>query len=233
MWRPLGCVLMCAGAVLASAHAAAAQSEAPVKHAVYFNDKLIPFTPEHRHRGRMLVVGNSVVGPLARDHKASDHRPNLYIVSPGTQHQSDAGDEVMSYNLVISTLPRTSDPTGFDTYWALVLDPSLPGNFTSERELLLATQDAFLPGDLFEFEDIPSVALLRRYLHAESLADLDRFRRPDGTLPRVIIVPSGLVVRASAVDPDAPPPEGTLQRALSHISPRKTVPVQSVQSEKK
>ncbi len=224
---------MCAGAVLGSAHLAGAQSETAIKSGVYHDGKLIPFTPEGGHRGRMLVVGNSVVGPLARDHKASDHRPNLYIVSPGTQHESETAEQTLSYNLVISTLPRTSGATGFDTYWALVLDPSLEGNFTSERELLLAAQDAFLPGDLFELEDIPSAAMLRRYLHVESLAGLERFRRPDGTLPRVIILPSGYVVRASAVDPDAPPPEGTLQRALTHISPRRTVPVQSVQSEKK
>ncbi len=109
-----------------------------------------------------------------------------------------------------------------------MLDPSLPGNFTSERELLLAAQDAFVPGDLFELEDMPAAALLQRYLHIESLADMEKFRRPDGALPRVIIVPSKFVVRASVVDPDAPPPESAVSRALSHLSPKKTVPAQSI-----
>ncbi len=110
----LACIAVCAGAALASTQPAPAQSEAPVNNAVYHNDKLIPFTPAAINRGRVLVVGNSIVGPLAHDSKINDHRPNLYVVSPGTQHQSSVGGEPLSYNLVINTLPRTAEPTGWD-----------------------------------------------------------------------------------------------------------------------
>ncbi|MFB3815721.1 MAG: hypothetical protein ACE14L_16585 [Terriglobales bacterium] len=221
----VACAVLCAGAILAARPAQAQSAPAPESNdGAYLNGKLIRFTPAEIKRGRVLVVGREVIGPLVRDHKPHDRRPNLYVVSPGTQYQSNDEQGALTFNLVVNTLPRKAEPVEWDVYWALVLDPAVSGNITDERDLLLATQDAFVPGDLFEFNDLPAVAILREYLRLESLADLDTLRRPDGMLPRVAIVPSKFVVRASAVDPDNPPPEGPLARAWSRIRPRKAPP---------
>jgi hypothetical protein len=61
----------------------------------------------------------------------------------------------------------------------------------------------------------------------DSIAGLARFRRPDGTMPRVVIVQSAETVRASAIDPDAPPPESRISRALSRLHKKTTPPKQS------
>jgi hypothetical protein len=90
----------------------------------------------------------------------------------------------------------------WDVYWALVLDPALKLDFTGERELLLAAQEEFLPDQIATLEDLPAVGFLRTYLHIDSLAGLDSYRREDGTLPRVIMVPAGMAVRASVTGLD-------------------------------
>jgi hypothetical protein len=68
----------------------------------------------------------------------------------------------------------------------------------SERELLLAKHQTFRPATLFEFKDVPAHALMAERLGIKSMADLKRFRRKDGTLPRLLILPARLAVRATA-----------------------------------
>jgi hypothetical protein len=126
----------------------------------------------------------------------------LYVVCPGTQYPG--GEEgTFGFSVVLNSLPRSEEAVNWDVYWAIVLDPALDTSFQSERDLLLATQDAFESGDELDLEEIPGAALLREKLHIASMSDLVSFRRPDGTLPRLLIVPSHLVIRAGAGDPDA------------------------------
>ncbi len=150
--------------------------------------------------------------------KPRDPHPNLYIVAPGDQYTSDQAPE-FNHTEIISTIPVKTEPREWDVYWAIVLDPDLEEAFHSERQLLLATQDGFRAGPDFDLDRMPGVAFLREFLHVTTLADLDRFRRPDGMLPRVMIVPAGISMKATAVDPLSPPEEGksAWSRALSAI----------------
>jgi len=177
------------------------------------------FTPAPAESGRALALGGMLLGPLLSDQKPKDHRPNLYVVCPGTQYPSDEERDV-GFNVVLNSLPRSEEAVNWDVYWAIVLDPALDISFQSERDLLLAAQDAFESDDELDFEDLPGAPLLREKLHISSVSDLASFRRPDGALPRLLIVPSHLVIRAAAVDPDAPP-GNRLSRALSHFSRHK------------
>ncbi|HEV7552839.1 MAG TPA: hypothetical protein VGP65_14215, partial [Candidatus Angelobacter sp.] len=61
------------------------------------------------------------------------------------------------------------------------------------------------PATLFEFKDIPSHGLMAERLSIKSMADLRRFRGKDGSLPRLLILPARLVVRATAEVPGAVP----------------------------
>jgi hypothetical protein len=163
---------------------------------------VVRFVPPSVQPGRALVVGDTLLGPLLTDQKPSDHRPNLYVVCPGTQYGDEEG--TLGFNVVLNSLPRSEEAVNWDVYWAIVLDPALDTSFQSERDLLLAAQDTFESDGELAFEEIPGAALLREKLHIASLPDLASFRRPDGTLPRLLIVPSRLVIRANAADPDVP-----------------------------
>lgn len=136
--------------------------------------------------------------------KPQDLRLNAYIVVPGTAH-ANPDDTGFNHNLVINALPPEGKSSEYDVYFVLVLDPSLQADIRSEREILRATQARFTPNDLFELEDAPSVAVLKNILKIESTPDLQRFRKKgrkktidDGTLPRMVIVPAGFALRASA-----------------------------------
>jgi hypothetical protein len=134
--------------------------------------------------------------------KPRDPHPNLYIVAPGTQYKSDAAGQ-FDHNEIISVLPLSSEPVEWDVYYAIVLDPTLKEDFRSERQLILATQNEFLPGQDLQFEEMPGAAFLRRYLHVDSVEGLDSYRRHDGKLPRLLIVPAKLCVKAVAIDTGA------------------------------
>ena len=142
-------------------------------------------------------LGARVLGP-----KPLDKRLNLYLVAPGTQYHLD-GAEDYDHNVIINALPEPGKSREYDVYWALVIDPHLDADFRSEQELIVTAQSGFAPGDLFEFDDIPARAFLRNYLQADVLSDLDKYRREDGTLPRVLLLPAGFAISAAA--PAAPP----------------------------
>jgi hypothetical protein len=99
---------------------------------------------------------------------------------------------------VLSDLPVRDEPVEWDVYWAVVLDPNLHEDFRSEQALVRAEQSGFLPPDLLEFEDLPADGFLRGQMQVRSLGDLARFRRKDGTLPRLLITPAGYAIRGSS-----------------------------------
>ena len=83
-----------------------------------------------------------------------------------------------------------------DVYWAVVLDPNFNRDLRDEIELLVAAQQEFTPGDLFELDDIPGAAFLRQVLKINSIAGLDPYRRKNGALPHLIVVPAGFAIEA-------------------------------------
>lgn len=141
-------------------------------------------------------VGPWKLGARVAESKPHDGRLNLYIVVPGDDFQSaDETQSLFDHNRVINMAPREDATADYDVYWAVALEPHLQRDFHSESELLAAAQKRFLPGDLFEISDAPAAPFLKQVLKMDSLPDLKPFRRKDGTLPTMIIVPAGFAVR--------------------------------------
>jgi len=164
----------------------------------YYEGERVPFSVQAPgNRSAQLRVGPWLLGVRAADSKPRDRRRNLYMVFPGTEHKAPAWPDY-DHNCVLSDLPATTEPVEWDVYWAVVLDPTLQEDFRSEQDLVLGAQSSFVPPDLLEFNDIPAEGFLRAQMKVRSLADLESFRRKDGTLPRLLITPAGYAVRGSS-----------------------------------
>lgn len=160
-----------------------------------------------------VTVGPWSLGPRVAT-QPSDKRPNLYFVVPGSLYQI-AEYPAYSHSLILSSAP--DDAKDFDIYWAVILDPSLKEDFTSEKELLLATQETFTPGEDFSFTQIPSAGFLRTFLKVNSLSELDKYKRPDGGLPRIAIITAHKAVRISVEKPEeAAPVPATTTADVAH-----------------
>jgi hypothetical protein len=143
--------------------------------------------------------GEKVLYPTPRD-----RRQNLYVVAPGSQHRVQ-GYEAYNHNDIVNYMPANASPVEWDVYWAVVLDPALEREFRSEDELLMATQKEFHPGESFRFDEIPAAGFLRDIVKIGSLEALDKYRRPSGNLPQVLILPADFAVRASVHELDQEP----------------------------
>lgn len=163
----------------------------------YFQGSMVAFAPETLARARQARVGPWLFGTRVGDRKPRDQRLNVYLVSPGEQHHSDAAPE-FDHNLVINVLPAEGVTREFDVFYAIVLDPHLREDIRDERTLLFAAQERFIPGDLYEVEDAPGAAFLRNLLHVDSLDGLKQYRDHEGSLPRLVVVPAGFAIRATA-----------------------------------
>lgn len=177
--------------------AAASMRQAVRPFSVYHNGDDLIFTPEAAGTRKLASVGPWNLGERLRDDKPADRRLNLYVVVPGVQYRA-SGKAEYDHNLVINKYTVDGKPRDWDVFWCFILDPNLRPDLRSERELLLAKHQTFRPPALFEFKDVPSHALMAERLGVKSLADMKRFRRKDGTLPRLLILPARLAVRATA-----------------------------------
>ncbi len=129
------------------------------------------------------------------------------MVVPGRGQQPETGASSDTHsaktapecNLVLSAIPA-EEPAEFDVYWAVVLDPNLKEDIRAETQLVLAAQEPFTPDEQFHFTQVPSHAFLRNVLHIESLDQLADSKRPDGTFPKVAIIPAKFAVRANVSD---------------------------------
>lgn len=199
---------MCA-AVVVSSHAETPKkkSKPPAKPAprtihvkqAYFAGHLVKFqSAPMSASGHALVVGPWNLGEKVWP-KHNDMRPNFYFVSPGTQHQAQ-GHSDFDHNAVLSAVPN--EASNFDVYWVVVLDPSMQEDFTSEQQIILATQTTFTAPDDLTFHQIPSAGFLKNFLKVKDVDGLARFTRPDGELPRVAIIPAGFSIKALAEKPE-------------------------------
>jgi hypothetical protein len=196
----LAALVGCAAALWAGTPSADPPS--PVS-AAYLRNQLVSFRLAAAEKGqRPFTIGPWQFGTRVSDRKPRDKRLNLYLVAPGTQHHA-AGYEDFDHNDVLNALPPADAVVEWDVYWAIVLDPTLRQDLRSEQDLIVKAQEGFVPGDLFEFQDIPGQAFLRAFLGIDSLDGLAPYRRRDGRLPRVIIVPAGFAIRARAALPEA------------------------------
>ena len=187
--------VLCAAALWAAAPPPQAMPTA------YFEGQVVSIELERPARGqRALQLGPWQLGISTSNERPRDRRLNLYVVVPGAQHHAEGWDSY-DHNMIVNAVPESPEPVEWDVYWVLVLDPHLRQDFRSERDLLLAAQGRFLPGDLFEFDDIPANAVLRDQLRIDSLAGLERFRQKDGTLPRILVLPAEGVARIRVASP--------------------------------
>ena len=194
-WKYMACALLLAAIVYAAGPVDSGRIQID---SAYYEGEPVPFkVVEPGNRKGQLRVGPWLLGVRAADSKPRDRRRNLYVVFPGTQHRAPGWPEY-DHNCVLSDLPATEEPVEWDVYWAIVLDNTLQEDFRSEQELVLVAQSGFVPPDLLEFNDLPAEGFLRAQMKVRSLADLARFRRKDGTLPRLLIAPAGYAVRGSS-----------------------------------
>jgi hypothetical protein len=167
----------------------------------YHDGEKIVFSPETTGTRRMATFGPWNLGERLAEGKPRDQRLNLYLVVPGGQYRSAAQPE-FDHNRVVNKYTIDGKPREWDIFYCFVLDPTLNGDLRSESDLLMAAHQTFRPAALFEVSDFPASVALRQKLAVNSMADLRRYRRRNGTLPRVIIVPAQLAVRATAEQPD-------------------------------
>jgi hypothetical protein len=165
----------------------------------FFAGRAVKFqSPPEGKASRALLVGPWNLGEKVSPGN-NDLRPNLYFVFPGTQHRAE-GRPDFDNNAVLSAVPK--DASNFDVYWVVALDPTVDQDFTSEQQIIMATQSTFNLPENFPFEQIPSAGFLRTFLKVNDIAGLQRFSRPDGELPRVAIVPAKVTVKALAEEID-------------------------------
>jgi hypothetical protein len=169
---------------------------------VYHNGDDLVFTPGPAGTQRLASVGPWNLGERLGDDKPRDKRLNLYVVVPGVQYRT-VGKPEYDHNRIINKYTVDGKPRDWDIFWCFILDPALRPDLRSERELLVAKHQTFRPADLFELKDVPAHALMTERLGIKSMADLKRFRLPDGTLPRLLILPAHVAVRATAELRDA------------------------------
>jgi hypothetical protein len=215
--------LLCAAVSFGAAPSSeleSAEAQQPQANRAFYDGREIEFTPAHtRIPGREYKFGPWSVGARASNHpKPSDHSPNLYLVVPGTQFER-TGSESFNHNRILSTIPKGGGEWEWDVYWALVIDPTLTIDFHSERELLVAAQEEFMPPADFSIDKAPAQAVLRDVLKIRTLEQLKKYRRPDGTLPGILIIPANFAVHGTAYDVDNTPPNG--EKATANARPQR------------
>ena len=179
----------------------------PVKPFVVYHDGAdIIFAPEVTGTHPPARLGPWTLGERLSlsDETPRDKRLNLYVVVPGGQYRSAARPEY-DHNLVVNKYTVDGKPREWDIFWCFALDSKLPLDLRSERDLLVAAHQTFRPGDNFAVQLLPANALMKERLSVTKVEDLKRFRRKDGSLPRLLIVPAHLAVRATAERPPIGP----------------------------
>ena len=181
---------------------AAPVQQPPKPLPAYYESSIIEFAPEVASSHSMAALGPWNFGERLREPKPLDKRLNLYVVVPGRQFHSLARPEY-DHNLVINSLTHEK-AREWDIFWCFILDSRLSDDLRSEKDLLAAAQQSFQPADLFDIEDVPGHEMLAEKTGIKTLADLGRYRRKDGSLPRLLIVPARIAVRATAEMPEEP-----------------------------
>ena len=183
--------------VLAATLSFAAPVQQPANSLVaYYEGSIIQLVPEVAPANRTAALGPWNFGERLREPKPLDKRLNLYVVVPGQQYRSPSRPEY-DHSLVINSLTHDK-AREWDIFWCFVLDARVSDGLRSEKDLLTAAQQTFRPADLFEMEDIPGRQMLAEKTGIQTLAELGRFRRKDGSLPRVLILPARIAIKATA-----------------------------------
>jgi hypothetical protein len=187
-------------AVVAAAAGLAAATRSSVKpYVVYHDGANFQFAPETTGTHRLAHLGPWNLGERLSltDEKPRDKRLNLYVVIPGAQYRSPSHPEY-DHNLVVNKYTVDGKSREWDIFWCLQLDPTLHADLRSERDLLVAAHQTFRPAESVAVQDFPASVTMKERLSVSKVDDLKRFRRRDGSLPRLLIVPARLAVRGTA-----------------------------------
>lgn len=163
---------------------------------VYHDGSRMLFTPRGTGTLRTAKFGRWDLGERLKDEKLREKRLNLYVVFPGGQYRSFLHSRY-NHTLVINKYTVDGKPREWDIFWCLVLDPTLRNDLRSEHDLLVAAQTRFRPAKDLTFRRIPSHAVLADKLNVTNVRGLREFRHKDGSLPRLLIVPAHLALRAT------------------------------------
>jgi hypothetical protein len=163
---------------------------------VYHDGSRMLFTPKGTGTHRMVKYGRWDLGEGLKDGKLRERRLNLYVVLPGGQYHSMLHRRY-NHTLVINKYTLDGRAREWDIFWCLVLDPKLHSDIRSEHDILEAGQQRFRPGKDFKLGRIPSHTAMAEELNVKSVASLRRYRRRDGSLPRLLIVPAHRAIRAT------------------------------------
>jgi hypothetical protein len=163
---------------------------------VYHDGSRVLFTPGATGTHRIAKFGPWGLGERLDDENLREERLNLYVVFPGGQYHSFRHRQY-NHTLVINQYTVNGKPRGWDVFWCLVLDPRLHNDLRSEHDLLVAANQRFRPANDLKIQRIPAHAVMAEELNVTSVDDLRRFRAKDGSLPRVLIVPAHLAVKAT------------------------------------
>jgi hypothetical protein len=194
------------GIVAAAVGLSGASSEAVKPFLAYHNGSGILFTPHATGTRRPARFGPWNLGERleATEEKPRDKRLNLYVIVPGSQYHSAAHPEY-DHNLVVNKYTVDGKPREWDIFWCFVLDPNLPPDLRSEHDILLAAHQSFFAPEFFSIQDVPANAAMAEKLDVTEIGGLRRFRHKDGSLPRMLIIPARLAVRATAEQEDLTP----------------------------
>ena len=173
----------------------------PKPFTAYHDGSAIVFTPEVTGTQRLATFGPWNLGERLSEGKPLDNRLNLYVVVPGTQYRSAVHPEY-DHNRIVNKYTIDGKAREWDVFYCFIVDSSLPADIRSEGDLLVAAHQTFRPGELFEVSDIPASEMMAEKLGVNSLSQLRKYRRKNGTLPRMLIVPAHLAVRGTAELPD-------------------------------
>lgn len=184
-----------------------APRRAPKPFLAYHEGENIIFSPEATGTHRNARLGPWDFGERLNraDEKPRDKRLNLYVVVPGEQYRSPAHPEY-DHNLVVNKYLVDGKPREWDIFWCFALDPTLKADLRGEHDLLMAAHDTFRLPENFQASQLAAGEVMKEKLSVNSVETLKRFRRKDGSFPRLLIVPAGLAVRATAErEPVGPP----------------------------
>ena len=157
--------------------------------------------PSTRAQIALASFGPWNLGERLSEGKPLDNRLNLYVVVPGGQYHSAAKPEY-DHNRIVNKYTVDGNVREWDIFYCFVIDPALNRDIRSENDLLMAAHQTFTPADVFRISDAPAKSMLAEKLGITSMAELRHYRRKGGGLPRVLIVPARLAVRATAEQSD-------------------------------
>lgn len=120
------------------------------------------------------------VGQAQRSTSPNDTRPDYFRLFPGSR--------------ATASTPPSAEAVYYDLYAAIVLDTAVtPEEITSADAVRHLSGQRFALPDAWTFDSIPGGEALRDQLNLSGMEELIFFQNPDGSYPRVLLMPLNVV----------------------------------------